>query len=666
MLAEQAAVLRDLDPKNVGRLKAKTRGRPKGSKDKKKRGRRTKEEMKSSFFAESTQGVTANAHWSPFAANASLDAILEDCFLTSTLEQDLEYGEVLVEVFLQFSIGEALKSEDAPKWVQAIDKEKTKLLAFETWRKLNDEEVQAAKNPVPIALLLTIKRDGTYKCRAVCLGNLYKHDGHLDVYASVISQTATRYMLVDAAASGDHVVLFDIDNAFVQSFIDTDVFVRLPKQWRENVDDTGLRKLIKALYGLPQAPRLWAKHYESKLKELGWQQSDSRGLWKKNSNVVYNKYLRLGVFVDDNTTSGPDKNEVDREVQAILRVFPGKIIPAENMGDGWIRYDLLGTDVWYCRQRKELKIVMERYIKKIAQKFRMEGCRKADSPCFQEAMLYDESSPRQDYPLREAIGCLSWAANVCRVDICHPVNLLARATARSSTKGIVSCIKKVFRYLINHPEIGLYYSPENEMSFNETYSSLRADSEPITDWNVFSDASFASCFITMKSVSGSIIYYRACPIAWKCARQTIRTGNTFESEYVAASDTIKVLESLDFRGFFGDCPDDQLWLDNQSAVTVAKTATAKERPKSRHIALRYMKVSEVGDKIRFCPTQHQKADVLTKSNVSQDIRNHVFHHNPSMKHPRKMKEEETEVEEMFTVSDEIQCCFYSVLEYFEA
>ena len=86
---------------------------------------------------------------------------------------------------------------------------------------------------MPIALVLTRKRDLTYKCRAVCLGNLYKPDGHLDVYASVISQSANRYMLIDAAAAGDFLRIFDIDNAFVQSLIDSEVFVRLPAVVRE-------------------------------------------------------------------------------------------------------------------------------------------------------------------------------------------------------------------------------------------------------------------------------------------------------------------------------------------------------------------------------------------------------------------------------------------------
>ena len=209
--------------------------------------------------------------------------------------------------------------------------------------------------------------------------------------------------------------------------------------------DSGLRKLVKALYGLPQAPRLWAKHYEKKLVELGWEQSTSRGLYRKPSKTVKGKYLKLAVYVDDNTCAGPNKRELQEEVQRVLDVFPGKIIPPEHMGNGWLRYDLLGTDVWYNQETRELKITMRRYIEKIEQKFRMTGCKAADSPCFNEASLYDEKSPAQEYPVRQVIGCLSWAAVCCRVDICQPVNLLARVGARQPTKLIVFCIKKVLR-----------------------------------------------------------------------------------------------------------------------------------------------------------------------------------------------------------------------------
>ena len=37
---------------------------------------------------------------------------------------------------------------------------------------------------------------------------------------------------------------------------------------------------------------------------------------------------------------------------------------------GWVRYDLLGADLKYNRSQKSLNITMERYIAKMAKRFR--------------------------------------------------------------------------------------------------------------------------------------------------------------------------------------------------------------------------------------------------------------------------------------------------------
>jgi hypothetical protein len=136
---------------------------------------------------------------------------------------------------------------------------------------------------------------------------------------------------------------------------------------------------------------------------------------------------------------------------------------------------------------------MERYIEKIAKKFRMEGCNteKALSPAFNEANLHDETSQKCDYPLRGVIGCLSWAALICRIDVANPVNVLSRASSREPTKAIVACCKRVLKFLIRTPKVGLYYSPESERLFNQTYTELRSGGGPAKTWNTFSDASFA-------------------------------------------------------------------------------------------------------------------------------------------------------------------------------
>eukprot|EP00392_Amoebophrya_sp_AT5.2_P007236 g7250.t1 len=130
------------------------------------------------------------------------------------------------------------------------------------------------------------------------------------------------------------------------------------------------------------------------------------------------------------------------------------------------------------------------------------------------------------------------------------------------------------------------------------------------------------------------------------ARQTIRTGSTFESEFVAASDGLIMSESASFKGFLENKePPEDLWIDNMTAKRVAQTPGDALRPRSRHVALRYHKVCDLCDKINFCPTEHMKADCLTKNNVPREVRDHVFYHNPEMYNKRKLSKRKAEEEE---------------------
>ena len=157
---------------------------------------------------------------------------------------------------------------------------------------------------------------------------------------------------------------------------------------------------------------------------------------------------------------------------------------------------------------------MERYIHKMAVKFGLKDCRITKTPIFAEADIYSEAGPEIKFPVREAVGSLSWLVCVCRPDICHPVNVLARVVNKPVRKGIVNSIKKVMRYVISTPKIGVFYSPDNERSFRNTLRKILQEHAPdgdvkrlIRDWNLFNDASFASCHVTMLSTSGAIDYF---------------------------------------------------------------------------------------------------------------------------------------------------------------
>ena len=462
---------------------------------------------------------------------------------------------------------------------------------------------------------------------------------------------ASRLLLTEAAHSGDHIIPFDLDSAFLNAEIDRTVLVSLPEIWQD--DKEKIVKLKKALHGLKEAPRAWFKKYGRGLVSLGWVECKSApGLWRKPSKTRPGKFLKVSVYVDDNLITGPDKEEIANELNSIFGLFPGQIIDmketVDEAGAKWLSLDFLGADVHYSSDARSMRVDMSTYIAKQMKRFNFNLTSPVYSPNYDEARVAKtegvETYP--DFPSRSVVGALQWVTTVARPDVTVPVNTLAKYVANTPTKSFTKAAKKIFKYLATTPQIGVSYSPDAENKFNKIYSELLPKNKPIPPINLFSDASFANCLKTMRSTSGSIIYYRGTPIAWKTQRQGVRAYSTAESEYIASSDTIALSETSDFLDFYRPIPsrvleesfgltpegdDAILWVDNQSAITISKSDELK--PKSRHYALRYLRVKDYAEKIVFCPTHLQKADALTKLTASVPQRELLLHHvqNPCLK-----------------------------------
>ncbi|CAD7939189.1 unnamed protein product [Amoebophrya sp. A25] len=650
-----------IPPSQPGKVEEgkKGRGRPKGSKDKNpgQRKRRTK---------------------------AELEALRKDMHKFAMLAggHELEEGETFLEAHVMLSVSQALKSPDAEKWRAAITKEEARLLAFETWAPATDEELRTSSQVMPIAIVLTVKRDGTFKARACVLGNLDR-SGNIDTYAPVVSHAANRLLLVSAATDSDFVIPFDLDSAFLNAELDRDVFCRLPPVWAEK-HGADIVKLKKALYGLKDAPRAWFKKYCVLLSELGWEPCPSApGLWRKKSKTHPGKYMKMSVYVDDNLATGPDYHELRSELDRIFSRAPGRPIEMAKRVDSltgfeWLEFDFLGAIVHYCREARSVKILMNVYIEKTIQKYKITLGKPVWSPNFDESALLEEGLKlAAGFPLREIVGALLWISTTARPDICVPVATLARYVSKPVTERIAKACRKVLKYLATTKDQGLYYSPESEEEFNGIYKKLLPEGRELPYTNWFSDAGFANCIKSMRSTSGSIMYYRGFPICWKRNTQTVRAYSTAESEYIAASDTIVMSELHDFTDFFNPLPtqlvetrfgispsldDAILWIDNQSAISTAKSEDTK--PKSRHYALRYLRVRDAAEKVVFCPTHLMKADGLTKLSCSSTQRRLLLHHieNPviSRNHDEDDSDSETEDDESGSSSASVAVLTYSI------
>ena len=108
------------------------------------------------------------------------------------------------------------------------------------------------------------------KSRLVTRGFKQREDiGLGDTFAPTVSSSCVRLLSAIACELDLDVCIFDVEQAFVQSKLNEDVFLRLPKG---SCSLSGkIVRLKKSLYALNQASRSWHAHLTSCLKTLGFQ-----------------------------------------------------------------------------------------------------------------------------------------------------------------------------------------------------------------------------------------------------------------------------------------------------------------------------------------------------------------------------------------------------------
>ena len=206
-------------------LNTKKRGRPPGRKDARKRKRRTKKEMEQARkqSSEYNRKVKAAALWGNAEENSEseidwqalyvddniddFDSACDGFYYPHEVFHDKEPGEELVQIRCFLTTREVLFGENRRAWYAARDKEKLAHKTNGTWVWIDNGEYlrlkRAGAMTLPCASVWTVKRDGTHKCRLVCLGNridssrLAQGDLNLNLFSGTVSYAALRSMVVE-------------------------------------------------------------------------------------------------------------------------------------------------------------------------------------------------------------------------------------------------------------------------------------------------------------------------------------------------------------------------------------------------------------------------------------------------------------------------------------
>ncbi|XP_011151349.2 uncharacterized protein LOC105190339 isoform X1 [Harpegnathos saltator] len=188
-----------------------------------------------------------------------------------------------------------------------------------------------------------------------------------------------------------------------------------------------------------------------------------------------------------------------------------------------------------------------------------------------------------------------------RPDISFAVSKLSQFL-ESPTTIHWSAGKRVLRYLRGTKSLELTYGMKNETTEGKNLIA-------------FSNADYASCVDTRKSISSVILILNYGPIIWLSRKQNVVATSTTDAEYIAAHDTSK--ETVWARSFLQEIGCRQLgpttlYCDSKAAEALIKNLAFHKRTK--HVDIKYHYVRDVVKNgqltVTHVASDKQRADLL--------------------------------------------------------
>ncbi|GJT62653.1 putative ribonuclease H-like domain-containing protein [Tanacetum coccineum] len=345
------------------------------------------------------------------------------------------------------------------------------------------------------------------KARLVAQGHRQEEGIDYDeVFAPVARIEAIRIFLAFASYMGFIVYQMDVKSAFLYGKIDEEVYVSQPPGFIDPKYPQKVYKVVKALYGLHQAPRAWYATLSTFLLKNGYR----RGTIDKTLFIKKDKHdiILVQVYVDDIIFGSTKKSWCD-EFEALMK----SRFQMSSMGELTF---FLGLQV---KQKEDgIFISQDKYVAEILKKFDFINVKTASTPIeTQKPLVKDEEASDVDVHLyRSMIGSLMYLT-ASRPDIMFAVCACSRFQVTPKTSHL-SAVKRIFRYLKGKPKLGLWYPRVSSF-----------------DLEAYSDSDYAGANLDRKSTTGGCQFLGRRLISWQCKKQTIVATSTTEAEYVAAA-----------------------------------------------------------------------------------------------------------------------------------
>ncbi|GJX10851.1 putative ribonuclease H-like domain-containing protein [Tanacetum coccineum] len=313
------------------------------------------------------------------------------------------------------TISQALEDES---WVEAMQEE---LLQFKLQKVWILVDLPSGKKAIGTKWVFRNKRDErsiVVKNKARLVAQGFRQEEGIDydeVFAPVARIEAIRLFLAFASYMGFPVYQMDVKSAFLYGTIEEEVYVHQPPGFVDPAHPHKVYKVVKALYGLHQAPRAWYETLSTFLLENGFR----RGTIDKT------------LFIKKN------KSDI-------------MLVQVKQQPDG-------------------IFISQDKYVADILKKFDFWSIRTATTPIeSNKPLVKDEDGVDVDvHVYRSMIGSLMYLT-ASRPDIMFAVCACARHQVTPKASHL-NAVKRIFRYLKHQPKLGLWYPRDSPFEL-EAYS----------------------------------------------------------------------------------------------------------------------------------------------------------------------------------------------------
>ncbi|GKA03269.1 putative ribonuclease H-like domain-containing protein [Tanacetum coccineum] len=376
-----------------------------------------------------------------------------------------------------------------------------------------------------------------------------------EVFAPVARIEAIRLFLAFASFMGFPVYQMDVKSAFLYGTIEEEVYVHQPPGFVDPAHPNKVYKVIKALYGLHQAPRAWYETLSSFLLKNGFRRGtiDKTLFIKKNKSDI----MLVQVYVDD-IIFGSTTQSMCTEFEDCMH----KRFQMSSMGELTF---FLGLQV--KQQPDGIFISQDKYVADILKKFDFCSIKTATTPIeSNKPLVKDEDGVDVDvHVYRSMIGSLMYLT-ASRPDIMFAVCACARFQVTPKASHL-NAVKRIFRYLKHQPKLGLWYPRDSPFELE-----------------AFSDSDYKGASLDRKSTTAA-----------NCCGQVLWIQN----------------QMMDYGFNFMNT---KIHIDNESTICIVKNPVYHSRTK--HIEIRHHFIRDCYEKrlidVIKIHTDANVADLLTK------------------------------------------------------